>query len=671
MKKNLKQVVHVFERNDSGLKTVVDIIDKKHDPEFASESIDNEPIAVSAGETATFIASQPISVSRPLPITTFSAKQLLSFANEPHGSPINLQPQLDFNNRKAAKYIAPYNTVLSQNSIGVRQELCNFSVLPQQKIFLNNTDDGIYKWMESIVKVQKPNGVSKMVTVKNCDIKNLSKIIMDADPTAYIEDIREFDKYVVTQFETFDTQMAQIKISTIPGWVRVNDTRYMVYNSAKYSAVHVSRKLLNLPDNTDFQGIIDEGNSFLDIGHGEKEILALFTVAHIGFLFPFLEKNGLTPTFILCLVGQSNSLKTSVVKEVFNLFVPKCEQLFSFRSTSKGLELSATGCRHETFVVDDVAPAVSFGSKKNLEKALENVETLSRIYSDESAQVKSNPAWGINKNFAPKGFCVITAESGLLQGAFSTRSRQMWIKCNRKTFDGETLRKFQENPQIMQRYFSLFVNFLEKNQIELLAQLPIWKERAETYLRQNDFWGIKTGRIKRAFLVMLTVTLVIDWFDRSIRGTSPQSLMQSFNFYKAFREIFITSELATQDKDPVRLFMDTLRESVKNGDFDIAENRCDFKNGINTCIGFYEADRELLYLKPREIYKKINEFCNENGENMPLAKNELFNQLKEENITLTDSDSSLRKLSFQIGGKRQRMLCIKNIYEILGEDKND
>ncbi|WP_196589983.1 hypothetical protein [Pectinatus frisingensis] len=667
LNKKLKRVADVYRRDDNlqpGQKRVVDVVDIENDPcwqetyKEKSEMVqtNGEPLPViDAQKIKNFIHSQKTPEIKPLKRYMLSANELVSFENEPHGEAVDLISTLNSNERKAGKFIAPAGTVLANNSAGIRRELCNFEVIPYQKIFINNNDDGQYKWQKSVIKIFK-QGTHKEITIANSEVKNLAKILKDIDPALFIDNPQEFDKYVATQFETYDMRMLQYKVSTIPGWVKVNNSGMMVYNSAKYEAVHVSRKLLIIQPDENFAGIVKDGNSFLEIGHGGKEIKALFVAAHLGFLCPFLEKINIPPTFIGCLVGPSNSFKTSVVKALFNLFVPENEQMFSFKSTTKGLEMAASKCRHESFPVDDVAPAVSFGSKKNLEKSLDNVESLSRIYGDESVQVKSNPAWDVDKNFAPKGFCIITAESGLLQGAFSTRSRQLWIQCDRNTFDGPILQRFQENPLIMQKYFSFFVDFIEKNQVELIKHLPIFKDSAEKYLKNNDCFGIKTGRIRHAFLVMLTATAVIDWFNCAVCGTP---LTDGLDFNESLKNLFVVSESATQEKDPVKLFMETLREAIKNGDVDIASDRYEFKNGFTMYIGFYEDDKALLYIKPREIYKKVMELCGENGVMLPLAKNELFNQLKEADIILADKDSALRKLSFQINNKRLRLLCIK------------
>ena len=582
------------------------------------------------------------------------AEKLLPVFNENN---IGTPQSLHMFSLRSLKYDATGGRVMVN-----QEEICNAEIIPICKIMHVVNAEGEKEWAETEFAVYLKTK-TVLISCNNADIDSIHKQIRKRNPDFYIGDICELGKYVRTQLEQYAAKMKEVTICNIPGWVSNGHSLY--YNSAKLPNAKISRKLLEVDEEFAYE-IISDGISFLKIGNANAQISTLFVAAHIAYLTPWLEKIKHPAKFLVCLVGQSNSLKTSVVRELFNLFVPDGERLFSFQSTSKGLELAASEARHETFVVDDVAPASASNAKSNESRALANVERLSRIFSDDSVMTKSSPNWSKTLQLAPKGLCVITAE--FLAGSLSTRSRQLWIKCDRKTFVGAVLRGFQTNPQVMQEYFSLFVQYLEDNQAEITALLEAGIESYGSKIA--DIWDkINTPRAQENLRVLLATIAIISHFVGIYGvGIDVQKLIHGVS------TAILDSDTEVEAKNPVNQFLNNLELAVEEGYLLCSENKYEF--ALDTRNLLVDREKSCIWAHHKEFYKVVYDFASEVGDPIAILKTPLQKLLKDNEHIICDSTGYTQKSGFNVGTKRKHLVCIPldsvpRIKNILEDVKNE
>ena len=549
------------------------------------------------------------------------------------------------------------NIVYSKDGKDDQEMVCNFVVIPVARIFRPGLHESWDKeWTATKMKIVSDDN-EFTITCPNIKIGKLYEMIREKNPALHVEKIKEFEKYVATQITKNLKTMQAIISNDLMGWIREGNR--LKYNTKVDDELAASRKLMPVSLTSFTWKEVKEGQKFLEVGYSGKEILALFVLAHIGYLYPFLEKANIPPRFIGCLVGDTNSLKTATIRELFNVHVSREQQIYSFQSTPKGLVLAAKTCRHESFVVDDVAPEISSGNKNNVNRALENVEELSRMFGDESQRTRSDFKGAKGSNFSPKGFCIITAE--FLKGAQSTRSRQMRIDCNRNTFNGDKLLNFQENPDIMKKYFSIFIEFLGVKQDEIQKIIDIDTVYYKQLFKENENFNIKIPRTRRNLLITFVVIGVINYFFSYIYKLGSVEADEHFlkDAQNAMIATFVLSDKDITEIDPIQRYMAALNELVSEGEIGNLEDKNEFSLHFSESLSYYDKENHLLYLKPKESFAAINSYCRDSGKNLQITRVQLQAKLKELGLTICEDKSNLRKTPFIVGVKRQHLLCLK------------
>ena len=184
----------------------------------------------------------------------------------------------------------------------------------------------------------------------------------------------------------------------------------------------------------------------------------LFVYSCASYTDALFSDSGHFLAHALMLIGSSGMLKTATVREIFNVFVPRNSRLTSVRSTEASLHVMTEKSFDDTLVIDDFNRE---GSKQEISQKTKNIQTLVRSYSDKSPRVK----YGGNddvKKYSIRGGLVITGETNMTGELKSGMVRYIKILVE-TSFNGEFLKKFQDNPEIMRFFFSEFIRFLEDN----------------------------------------------------------------------------------------------------------------------------------------------------------------------------------------------------------------
>lgn len=237
------------------------------------------------------------------------------------------------------------------------------------------------------------------------------------------------------------------------GWLNVyGETQYVIGIDDFY-------KTYNIPniDNYDRGTIFNEGTTFLSVGNKNEIISLIWLTSHIAFVNYWFNKGGKKFTSAIYLSGATNLFKTSVVKIVANPF-EKNRDNATVRMTS-----TSAGIRHTMSMLPDTLVCVDDFSNTELtssKKSLENAEDVIRAVGDGVFPVKMNAkdfSQGVHETV--RTTIILTGEENLPLGT-SSQYRIIKLPVEEGTFDGEKLRHFRDTPEIMARYFALYIKYL-------------------------------------------------------------------------------------------------------------------------------------------------------------------------------------------------------------------
>ncbi len=227
-------------------------------------------------------------------------------------------------------------------------------------------------------------------------------------------------------------------------------------------------------------------------------LMLSFTI--LGILRQLFEDSGNTPRFLVWMVAETGSYKTTLAKEFAIIFNrTKNDLIASFKDTPASLEVKAAEYKDSVLIVDDYYPASS-----SYERNLLNViaDHIIRLFGDSIAKARMNSKMEKQKEYKPSGVCMVSAED--THGSTSSRSRCLHVYLDKNSVDLEVLSYCQDNP----KYFSTFIyNFIEHIAANYEMYVEEIRHKFKTYREayRNKF---KHGRLLDAY-ISLTISFEI------------------------------------------------------------------------------------------------------------------------------------------------------------------
>ena len=203
--------------------------------------------------------------------------------------------------------------------------------------------------------------------------------------------------------------------------------------------------------------IFIEGSGFRQIGHENDVIEILWIVAHIALSLFWFRKFVVDFRSVIFLKGKTNLFKTMVVSFLANIFA-KNRRKASIRlsSTKAYTQEFVTKMRDNLVLVDDFSNTVGADNTQ----ARENAETAIRVVGDGMFSGKMNVN-DLSKGRVDDVQCVVALtgeeELGLSK---SSLYRLIVLQIVEGTFDPKEMALYDERHDLLQLYFSLFVQFL-------------------------------------------------------------------------------------------------------------------------------------------------------------------------------------------------------------------
>ena len=384
------------------------------------------------------------------------------------------------------------------------------------------------------------------------------------------------------------------------------------------------------------------GWSIVDVGeHSATVPLLLYGAA--CYMDAIFTDAGYPLDFCLMLIGESGYMKTAFSKVLFNVFADHASQIHSVRGT----EAAMHALTEEHW--DDIAPIDDFnleGGTAEVRQKMKNIQGLIRTYSDKSPKEKYSSAKKHTTGYKVRGGAVFTAETAMLGQIKSAELRYLKVVMQHP-MTGERLSVFQQNPAIIQSFWSAWIRHLEGHYVQIFARI---QQQFPSYRKMAP---VAEPRLKDDFAHLLCV---LDEMARFVENNCGCSVDRKEYGDIIARLVCKQAEEANQVEPYIR-FLAEIFALLGTGQLKLAPNLEAYASDLLPFIGYRDGD--LIMLKSDVLYTEVIEATRRRGDELLLTINDLKKKLKENGLIQCDKEGFLKKAPSKIPG-RPRMLALRH-----------
>lgn len=492
------------------------------------------------------------------------------------------------------------------------------------------------------------------ITVLKNRFKDIFKLIRKEIPAVNVLEVASeaVQEYLTDVFNR-DIKNCSVEDSVLRmGWFKLsNSVHYFKGIDDFYNTIFIPTI-----ENLDRRIIFEKANNFLNVGKNGDTITGIWLMSHIAFTNYWFKEGGHQFSSVLYVKGATNLLKTSVVKIVANPFDRNRDNAtVRMTSTIAGIRNVLEMLQDNLVCIDDFSNT-ELSSKR---KALENAEEVIRAVGDGVFPVKMNVKdFSRSSRESVRATVILTGEENLNLGR-SSQYRIIEVFVDKDTFDGNILRIFQENPQIMSEYFWLYIEFLQQYGSKIATQVHQAVMNHENKLI-NEF-SVRRFTESTAIL-LLQIEVMVEFarycFVDEIRVTQLKKLLYG-NLMKIMRK----NQYDGNKSDPVLKFLYGIWQSLEtNKNYKLAETEDDYVKAESDFIGFKEQVSNLLWLRVEDTYEMVIKFYKKRGEDFLVQWDTIKKLLLEQGYSKGVSASNGTPASYILRsrrGTRKRMLVLK------------
>ena len=372
-------------------------------------------------------------------------------------------------------------------------------------------------------------------------------------------------------------------------------------------------------------------------------VYPLVALAFLSPLNEFLRQAGHEPTFLVYLLGRTQTRKSTLAALILSFFGTFTASSLpsSFKDTDNAVEKKNHALKDVLTVIDDYHPVSSHKEKQQMDKL---AQSLSRGYGDRSGRDRMKADTSFRQGYPPRGNAIITGEDFPEIGQSGT-ARNFIIEVKPGDIPAnDLLTDLQEQAAqgVLAAFMAGYIDWVG-------MQIPTLPERLkQAFLshRERAFIDRVQG-LGRTGDTLAWLQIGMEFFIDYLRYLKMMNddLTEQMK-EKAWRVLCRQGarqlDLATEEK-PTELFLTTLRELLETKALLVekypeeVELGCDRKGEL---IG-YEAEG-VYYLFPKVAYNRVSQFFRLQNQCFPLSLNQLQKMLGEEGISEIEQSGGRR-----------------------------
>ena len=287
------------------------------------------------------------------------------------------------------------------------------------------------------------------------------------------------------------------------------------------------------------------------------------------FLSTLFSVAGAAIKFILCLIGETNSRKTSLALLMAKIFDSEENQPdVTFTATPGGIEKAAYECNDCCMILDDMKPGTTKAKNKEMG---EKLELTTRIYGDRTPK-KRMTGYGSDTKVSVGGGCIVTGE--YIDGVESSRTRRVDIFIDRNEVDNAWLAVFQDR-NYWSTYLYNLIAYVTRYSLQVIGEIK--KEFA--ILRKRNKFQIDRRNDQYAQLC-ISANLMLD-YGVSCHAISKETRQQLYEQIENWIcQILEENEKETKAVSPLSIMVKSF--------FDYAQGHAE-------PINFFAKDSDKIY----------------------------------------------------------------------------
>lgn len=388
--------------------------------------------------------------------------------------------------------------------------------------------------------------------------------------------------------------------------------------------------------------------------------MPIFVHSAASYLDALFTDAGFFLSHSIMAIGDSGFKKTSYVKVVCAPFCPEKDRVVSIRCTEAALYVLLEMAYDDTFVIDDFNREESEQATQQKQK---NIRIVFRMRSDRTPRQK----WtGMNetKGCAIRGGCIVTGETKMVGSLKSGELRYVKVYLL-KPISGRLLKVYQDDPTLMQEFFSEWIRFLEAHYVDIVAWI-----KGEFEARREAFSELREPRLIDA---CVHLTLTADLLGEFMLESNAMSLEECAKWQETFRDVIFDilrrQRDEIQDKEPVLQYVEEIWSLIGTGKILIAPDITIYARNLSSYSGYTDGD--IIMLKKDDIHVAVTTAFKVRGDYFTGSIEDMAKELKRRGLTRHDADGCLKRASSKIAGRPRMLALIKSkCEEILEVESN-
>lgn len=351
----------------------------------------------------------------------------------------------------------------------------------------------------------------------------------------------------------------------------------------------------------------------------------------------------------LMILGASGSKKTSLMKVIFNPFVPENEKVHTIRSTSAAMNILHQDCYDDTLVIDDL----NFeGTSAEIEAKKKNFRDLIRIYSDKTPRAKYGGEDKVKKNLV-RGGCVFTAESNLTGQIASSELRYIKVYVD-QSVDGSKLQEFQSKPFIWKQVVSEWIGCLANNYGNFVEHIK------QEFPKRRMNAKIQEPRLVDAFIHLQLTAELFTWYMLNL-GLMSEAERNQFcvNFCEILAELIAKQSIDATNQIAHIMYISELWNLLGTDEVKIAPSLDKYIAHMQRYVG-YKEDNGIIMLKRDKAYEAVVRAFAARNEFFPYSADEISKLLKDHGLTISEKNETLKRASARLAGRPRMLAIIEN-----------
>ena len=360
------------------------------------------------------------------------------------------------------------------------------------------------------------------------------------------------------------------------------------------------------------------------------------------FLSPlneFMNQAGMQPRYLLAMIGQTGSYKSSLAAVVLSSFGEFSIDSFplTFRSTANSVPEVGHILKDVLLVIDDYHPL----SKKDAEEMKNVLQVAVRAWGDHAGRTRLRPDASINEPKAPRGNVIVTGEF-LPDLAPSDFARLFVVEMQKEVIEDKVMRDAQDlaHNGLFRRVMSAYIDWIKDTYLQTDESTAAFVSSLRTQAQDvRSAWRDRLhderiefhGRLPDAIASMTIGFRMLTEFLRSknlLTDTDKQKLEEELD------AVFLTTAKQQAGRmlasDPGYLYLKAVMQMVseKTLRIDPADGQC--HSVTNNLAGF--IDDEYYYIRLERTLQEANRYYDRLNQPLNVTADALSKMLMDEKI---------------------------------------